>query len=56
MKIGSPYVDKGKLGAFFKKKKTPGKKRQETAQYEQKPAQNNDRVANRTLSFKRTFI
>jgi hypothetical protein len=32
------------------------KKSQGTAQSEQKPAKNNDRVANRTLSLKRTFI
>jgi len=51
--IGSPYVDKGKLRAFLKPicGKSWG-----VAQSEQKPAKNNDRVADRTLSFKRTFI
>jgi hypothetical protein len=46
-------MDKGRLRAFLK---TLCKKSWGIAQSEQKPAKNNDRVANRTLSFKRTPI
>jgi hypothetical protein len=48
--IGRPYVGKARLRVFFKKKK----KNSLIAQSEQKPTKNNDKVANRTLSFKRT--
>lgn len=47
MSIGSPYVDKGRLRAFIKK--TLSEKCWGVAQSEQKPAINNDEVANRTL-------
>jgi hypothetical protein len=49
---GRPYVDIDRLRALLKNplhKKSWG-----IAQSEQKPAKNNDRVANRTLTFKRT--
>jgi hypothetical protein len=50
MNIGSPYVDKGRLRSFFKE--IFCKKSWRIAQCKQKPAKNNDWVANRTLSFK----
>jgi len=37
-------------------KKPTVKKSQGTSQSEQKPGKNKDKVTNRTLSFKRTFI
>jgi len=53
MSIGSPFVGKGRPSAFFKGLllKSWG-----FTQPEQKPAKNNDRAANRALSFKRTSI
>jgi hypothetical protein len=44
--IGSPYMDKDRL-----LEKSLCKKPRLTAQSEQKPAKNKDRVAKRTLSF-----
>jgi len=49
------HAHKGQLRVFLKKPPLK-KKSQGTAQSEQKPAKNNDRVANRTLSLKRTLI
>jgi len=48
MSIGSPYVDKGRLRAFIKKKPLI-EKSWGVPQSEQKPANSNDEVANRTL-------
>jgi hypothetical protein len=47
-------MDKGRLRAFLKK--TSARKAGLIAQSEQKPAKNNDRIADRTLSIKRTPI
>jgi len=47
--IGIPFVDKGKLQAFFKE---PLLKKLENYSILQKPAKNNDGTANRALSFK----
>ena len=51
MGIGSPFMDKSKLRAFLK---DPLLKKLETYLPEYKPPMNNDRTANRTLSFERT--
>jgi len=48
----NPYMDKDVLRASLK---NPLQKSWRIVQYEQKPAKNSDRVANRTLSIKRTF-
>ena len=49
-------MDTGRLRAFFKKKKHLLQKELGNIQSEQKPAKNNDSVANRTLPFERTLI
>jgi hypothetical protein len=51
--IGSPFMDKGRLKALLKNRLLKG---WGITQLEHKPAKNNDRVANRTLTFKRTLL
>jgi hypothetical protein len=47
-------MDKGRIRDFLKKPSV--KKAGELLKLSKKPAKNNDRVANRILSFNRTFI
>jgi hypothetical protein len=49
----SQFVDKGRLKAFLK---GPLLKSWRITQPQQKPAKNNDRAANRALSFKTALI
>ena len=49
---GNPFMDKGRLRA----ERPFANKSWRITQLEQKPATYNDRVVNRTLSFKRTSV